>query len=170
MSPLWTNIFRKKPEEESLAYFLGTLPLFSDLSEKELVRLEALVHVRDYDAREIVFGEGDPGSGLYIVRSGRVKIFMRNGHSRAVELAVLSPGDFFGETTLAFPAARAASARTLEKTQLIGLFRADLLETVQKNPDMANKLLLGLTRAMSERLHAVGLELQRLQLLEAAEQ
>jgi len=169
VSPLWSNIFRKKPEDESLAYFLGTLPLFSELTERELGRLESLVHVRDYDARETVFGEGDPGSGLYVVRSGRVRIYVRHGHRREDELAILGAGDFFGETTLASPAVRVASARTLEKAQLVGFFRADLLEMTQKSPVMANKILLGLTRAMSERLHAVGLELQRLQKLEAAE-
>lgn len=163
MSPLWSNIFRQKPEEESLAYFLGTLPLFSDMTERELERLEALVHVREYDAGETVFSEGDPGSGLYIVRTGRVRISSRSNQGREIELAVLASGDFFGETTLASPAMRVASARTLEKAQLVGLFRADLLETVQKNPAMANKLLLGLTRVMSERLHAAGQELMRLQ-------
>ncbi|PNU21417.1 hypothetical protein C2E25_02355 [Geothermobacter hydrogeniphilus] len=163
VSPLWSNIFRQKPEEESLAYFLGTLPLFSDMTERELKRLETLVHVREYDAGETVFSEGDPGSGLYIVRTGRVRISSRSNQGREIELAVLASGDFFGETTLASPAMRVASARTLEKAQLVGLFRADLLETVQKNPAMANKLLLGLTRVMSERLHAAGQELMRLQ-------
>jgi len=163
MSPLWSKIFRKKPEEESLASFLATLPLFSELTERELERLEALVHVREYDANETVFGEGDPGSGLYIVRQGRVRISSHNGNAREMVLADLSVGDFFGETTLASPAMRVASARTLEKAQLVGLFRADLLETVQKYPGMANKILLGLTRVMSERLHAAGQELMRLQ-------
>lgn len=163
MSPLWKNIFKKNPEEESLPYFLGTVPIFAELTERDLAYVEPLVHVRDYSEREIVFGEGDPGSGLYVVRSGRVKIFNHDGNNREQELALLGPGDFFGETTLASPAMRTASARTIEKTQLIGFFRSDLLETVQKNPNLAIRLLLGLTRVMSERLHASDLELLKMQ-------
>jgi len=163
LNPLWSNIFRKKPEEESLAYFLGTLPLFADLSPRELAYFEKLVHPRRYDADETVFSEGDPGSGIYMVRSGRVLIHTRDAHRRKRQLALLGPGDLFGETTLAAPSMRTASATTLEKSELIGLFRADLLETMQKHPQLGNQLLLGLARVMGERLQAVGQELQRLQ-------
>ncbi|MCK4509213.1 MAG: hypothetical protein KAU27_11755, partial [Desulfuromonadales bacterium] len=66
MDPLWTNIFRKKLDEESLAYFLKNLPIFSELSPRALTILEELVHVRSYKAHETVFEEGDPGSGMYM--------------------------------------------------------------------------------------------------------
>lgn len=163
MSPLWKNIFNKSREEESLSHFLGTIPIFSELTERDCAYLATLAHVRNYADKEIVFAEGDPGSGLYIVRSGRVKIFFFDGHHRERELAVLGPADFFGETTLAAPAMRTAAARTIEKAQLVGFFRSDLLEVIQKSPQIANRLLLGLTRTMSERLHAADQELQRLQ-------
>lgn len=163
MNPLWSNIFRKKPEEESLAYFLGTLPLFADLSPRELAYFEKLVHPRRYADSESVFSEGDPGSGIYMVRSGRVLIFTRDRHGRERELALLGPGDLFGETTLAAPSVRTASARTLEQCELVGLFRADLLETVQKHPQLGNRLLVGLARVMGERLQAADRELRRLQ-------
>ena len=161
MNPLWSNIFRKS-DEDSLAYFLGTVPIFSELKGRDLARLESLVHIRHYAPREIVFEEGDPGSGMYLIRSGGVRIFTRTPRGREEELAQLGPGDFFGETTLTAPASRAASARTLEATELIGLFRADLLELAQKHPAMANKILLGLTRIVSERLQAAGQEIRRL--------
>lgn len=161
MHPLWSNIFRKKNEEESLAYFMGTIPIFADL-ERHLAFLEALVHVRRYAPQEIVFEEGDPGSGMYIVRSGRVRIFNRLADGREEELALLGPGDFFGETTLAAPAPRTASARAVDTTELLGLFRADLLETSQKHPTLANRILMGLTRVVSERLQVAGQEIQHL--------
>jgi CRP/FNR family transcriptional regulator, cyclic AMP receptor protein len=170
MNPLWSNIFRKKPEEESLAFFLGTIPLFAEMTPRELHYLETLVHIRPYDAGENVFSEGDPGSGLYMIRSGRVRIFCHDPRGKDEDLALAGPGDFFGEATLATPAVRTASARTLEKSELIGLFRADLLEMRQKSPQIANKVLVGLTRLLSERLHAAGTEIRRLQrqVLEAA--
>jgi CRP-like cAMP-binding protein len=163
MNPLWSNIFRKKQAEESLAYFLGSMPIFSEMNARELGYLESRVHSRTYDSNETVFGEGDPGSGIYMIRSGRVKIYSHDNKAQELVLSILGPGDFFGETTLAAPAMRTASARTIEKSELIGLFRADLLDTVQKHPDIANKILIGLARVMSERLQAAGEELRQLE-------
>jgi CRP/FNR family transcriptional regulator, cyclic AMP receptor protein len=163
VNPLWSNIFRKKHDEESLAFFLGSVPVFSEMNARELSYLESRVHSRTYDSNESVFSEGDPGSGIYMIRSGQVKIFSHDTKGREVLYSTLGPGDFFGETTLAAPAMRSASARTVEKSVLIGLFRADLLDTVQKHPVLANKILIGLTRVMSERLQAAGDEIRRLE-------
>lgn len=163
MDPLWNNIFRKKHDEDSLAYFLKHLPIFADLSPRALKILEDIVHVRNYQANETIFEQGDPGSGMYMIRSGTVKIFARDANDAEDELASLSPGDFFGETTLTAPAPRSASARTLEVTELVGLFRADILELAEKHPAISSSIFLGLTRVVSERLQAASLEIRRLQ-------
>ncbi len=163
MDPLWNNIFRKKLDEESLAYFLKHLPIFAELSPRALTILERVVHVRNYQAHETIFEEGDPGSGMYMIRNGKVKIFARDKNDAEDELACLAQGDFFGETTLTAPAPRSASARTLENTELIGLFRADILELAEKHPSVSSSIFLGLTRVVSERLQAASHEIRRLQ-------
>lgn len=162
MDPLWYNIFRKKLEEESLAYFLKHLPIFSELSPRALSSLEKLVHLRNYKAYETIFDEGDPGSGMYMIRSGSVQIFTCDQNGVEEELARLTPGDFFGETTLTAPAPRSASARTMEVTELVGLFRADILELAERKPTISSGILLGLTRVVSERLQAASQEIRRL--------
>ena len=163
MDPLWTNIFHKKLDEESLAHFLKHLSIFSELSPRSLATLENIVHMRSYKTNETVFEENDPGSGMYMIRSGMVKIFARDQNGVEEELARLGPGDFFGETTLTAPAPRTASARTLENTQLVGLFRADILELAERKPAISSSIFLGLTRVVSERLQAASLEIRRLQ-------
>lgn len=163
MDPLWTNIFRKKLDEESLAYFLKNLPIFSELSPRALSVLEDLVHVRSYKAHETIFEEGDPGSGMYMIRNGSVEIYAKDDNGVDDELARLTTGDFFGETTLTAPAPRSAFARTLEATELVGLFRADILELNERKPSISSSILLGLTRVVSERLQAASLEIRRLQ-------
>ncbi len=163
MDPLWNNIFRKKLDEDSLAHFLKHLPIFLELSSRALTMLENVVHIRNYNANETVFEENDPGSGMYMIRSGMVKIYARDQNGTEHELATLSPGDFFGETTLTAPAPRSASARTMENTELVGLFRADILELAEKHPAVSSSILLGLTRVVSERLQAASLEIRRLQ-------
>jgi len=169
MDPLWSNIFRKKLDEESLAYFLKSQPVFAELTARQLAQLEELVHVRSYRSGETVFEEGDPGSGMYMIRSGRVGIYGRGSQGPEDELASLGPGDFFGETTLTAPAPRSATARTRENTELVGLFRADLLEVAEKHPTLTSQLLFGLTRVVSERLQAASLEVRRMQIQLGAE-
>ena len=163
MDPLWTSIFRKKLDEESLTYFLKHLPIFAELSPRALSLLEQVVHQRNYKAQETIFEEGDPGSGMYMVRSGSVSIYRKDDSGRDYELARLMPGDFFGETTLTAPAPRSASAIAIESTELIGLFRADIIELTERRPGISCSILLGLTRVVSERLQAASLEIRRLQ-------
>ena len=153
MNPLWSNIFHKKLEEESIAYFLGSVPIFSDLGKRSRIHLESLVHLRTYRANEVIFEAGDPGSGMYIIRSGLVQIFNRTAKDGELEVTRLAQRDFFGETTLAAPSKRTASARALEPTVLIGLFRADLMELAKKNPAVTYKIMLSLSKVISERLH-----------------
>ena len=163
MNSLWESIFRSKTEEETLSGFLAKIPVFSELGKRDLNYLENLVHVRNYKAQETVFEQGDPGSGLYIIRSGGVTIFTRDGHDHEEELTTLGPGDFFGETTLASPAPRTVSARTTESSELLGLFRSDLLATSDKHPEIANRILFGLTKMISERMQTATLQLRNMQ-------
>jgi CRP/FNR family transcriptional regulator, cyclic AMP receptor protein len=163
VNPFWSNIFRGAGDEDSLAYFLGTVPIFRKLNRRDLAFLETMVHVRNYRSDEIVFEEGDIGSGMYAIRSGQVLIYNHDEHGREVEVAVLEPGDFFGEVALTASRPRLASARTTEQTMLVGLFRSDLLEAVRKHPSIASKILLGLTRVISDRLHQSNLRIQELQ-------
>ena len=162
MDPLWNNIFRKKHDEDSLAYFLNNLPMFAELNGRELNVLEKMVHVRNYGVSEVVFEEGDPGTGMYMIRSGGVSILAKNQQGTDDELALLGPGDFFGETTLTAPAPRSATARTTEQTELIGLFRADLLELIERQPTLTSRILIGLTRIVSERLQTASQEIRNL--------
>lgn len=153
MNPFWNNIFRGSGYEETLAYFLSTVPIFSKLKKRELSFLENIVHVRNYKADEIVFEEGDIGSGMYAIRSGQVRIYTRDEYGRENEQALLEPGDFFGEVALTASRPRIASARTVETTVLVGLFRSDMLESIRNHPAVSAKILLGLTRVISDRLH-----------------
>lgn len=162
MNPFWTNIFRGSGYEETLAYFLGTIPIFSKLKKRELGLLESIVHVRNYSADEIVFEEGDIGSGMYAIRSGQVTIYSRDEHGFEVEQALLGTGDFFGETALTATRPRIASARTTETTVLVGLFRSDMLEMITKHPAFSAKILLGLNRVISDRLHQSHLHINEL--------
>jgi CRP-like cAMP-binding protein len=163
VNPFWNNIFRGRGHEDSLAYFLGTVPIFSKLNKQDLSFLETIVHERRYQADEVVFADGDIGSGMYAIRSGQVRIYTKDVHGNEIDQALLEAGDFFGEVALTASRPRIASACTTEPTVLVGLFRADMLEAVRKHPSISAKILLGLTRVISDRLHQSNLQLLALQ-------
>ena len=81
MNPFWQNIFRSNSYQQTLAYFLSQVPAFKKLDKKELAFLENVVHIRKYQADETVFSQGDIGSGMYIIRTGRVRIYTEDEQS-----------------------------------------------------------------------------------------
>lgn len=161
-NPLWQNIFRNQSQKQTLAYFLSQVPMFGKLTQRELGYLEKLVHIRNFEADEMIFSAGDIGSGMYILRSGQVQIFTHDQDGVEQVAALLEPGDFFGEVALTASRPRCASARATVPTVLVGLFRSDLIEAVHRHPAPTAKILLGLNRVVADRLLQCNLQLEML--------
>lgn len=90
-----------------------------------------------YSRSEIIFEEGDPGSEMYIVHSGKVKIY-RDSEGSEIEIDTLGPGEFFGEMALVDFAPRSASARAIEDdTALVALDKNKFLFLVSHHPVFA---------------------------------
>ena len=157
---IWGNIFRFGKRKESLAETLQTIPLFHDLTPKELRILDSVVHVRTYEAGEPVFVETEPGAGMYVVRSGRVDIVLQYRTENRLILAQLEPGDFFGEMALLGDTSRSATAVVRERSELIGFFHPDLMEIINLHPGMGAKISLGLAKTLAERLRFTNAQLR----------
>jgi CRP/FNR family transcriptional regulator, cyclic AMP receptor protein len=149
---IWGSIFRIRRQERSLADILSTVPLFADLTQKELRVLEEAVHRRTYQTGETVFVETEPGAGMYVIQSGHVSIVMQHESETPLVLAELSPGDFFGEMALLGDMTRSATAVARDRAELIGFFHPDLLEIINLHPHIGAKIALGLSRTLAERL------------------
>src|SRR5262249_54228355 len=137
---IWANIFRLGPQNQAIGKILQNIPLFSELTPKELRILEQVVHTRTYLPAETVFTENEPGAGMYVIRSGRIDIVLQHQSETPVLLAELEPGDFFGEMALLGDSARSATAVAREQTELIGFFHPDLLEIINIHPVMGAKI------------------------------
>jgi len=152
-SAFWANIFKKNSEtQKSLSDVLKSIPIFSSLTGRELKKVEQIVHLRNYRAQEVVFRQNEPGVGMYVIRSGQVDIIYNLGKASARPLAHLEAGDFFGEMALWDEAPRSASAVAVEPSELIGLFRPDLLDLIERNPRLGIKIILPLLQLLGERL------------------
>jgi len=99
------------------------------------VRFKRLM--KTYKKSEVIFEEGSFGSEMYVLRSGRVKVYRASAEGE-IELCVLKPGEFFGEMALVDNAPRSASACALEDdTRLIALDKDKFLFLVSHQPTFA---------------------------------
>ena len=157
-SALWSNFFSRDERKDILTMLRG-VPIFEDLSRRDLKALERILHLRKYHAGEYIFREGDPGLGMYIVEQGTVSIV---SESRSRELSRLRKGEFFGEMALFNDRPRNASAVAFEDTRLFGFFQPDLFGLLETQPRIGVKVVLKLARILSERLYRAGQENARL--------
>ncbi|MCB0282876.1 MAG: cyclic nucleotide-binding domain-containing protein [Calditrichaeota bacterium] len=156
----WTNIFkRQKVVEESIFSVLKRIPIFQDLTYKELKAVERILHRRTYKTDELIFKEYEPGVGMYIIEQGKVNITLGKENKL---LVLLSNGDFFGEMALILEGQRTASAIASEPTKLLGFFQPDLFNLLETNPRLGNKILQRLAQMIAERLRLGTIENRQL--------
>jgi uncharacterized membrane protein len=129
---------------------LTDVPIFRLLDDTERRTLAALFEERTCDVGEIIFHRGEPGNALFLVKQGRVHVFITSDVGDKIILADAAPGDVFGEISLLDGGPRTASAAAADATTVLTLDRARLLELVQRHPHVA----LDLLTVMGQRLRA----------------
>ena len=157
---MWGNIFRKQEiGKPGILTVLSNIPMFNDLSKKELKAIERILHKRTYKKDEVLFNEGDPGVGMYIIEQGRINITVGSENKM---VASLSNGEFFGEMALLAEIPRTATAFAAVSTNILGFFQSDLFGLTETNPKMGNKILFKIAQMISERLRFSNIENQQL--------
>src|ERR1700694_1359606 len=79
---------------------LAVIPLFKQLAPAPLEKMSGLMVKVSFKAGDTVFLANEPGDALYVIDSGSVRIWVRDGDANAVTLSELEPGDFFGEMSV----------------------------------------------------------------------
>ncbi len=125
----------------SLAALLAANPLFAALDEAELSHLTRRTVVRRFAAGEMLFSEGDPCAGLFIVASGRVRIFKTSPNGREQVLAIEGPGSSVAELPIFDGGPYPASVAALEPSELAFVSRSDFRALCLEHPQVALKLL-----------------------------
>lgn len=120
---------------------LAQVPLFSELRPEELVRLGADMRRRRYAKGATICWRGDPGTTLYIVESGWVKVILSAPTGNEAILSVLGPGKFFGDLALLDGRPRSADVVAAEECQLWLLERDALVRAIEASPRLALALL-----------------------------
>ncbi|MBN1534718.1 MAG: GGDEF domain-containing protein [Spirochaetes bacterium] len=136
--------------------FLHNVEIFSLLSVEELEMIIGSFHFRRIDAGELLFSEGDQGSELFIVASGKVKTSIQLPDGSEREVAVFQRGDFFGEMSIFDDAPRSATCSTVEKASLVCLSKEGFYSMIDENPEIAIKIMYRMLNITTQRLRDTG--------------
>ncbi|MGD2269854.1 MAG: cyclic nucleotide-binding domain-containing protein [Desulfobacterales bacterium] len=156
---LWDNYFKRTTKENEIHTILKENVLFQDLNSRQLKFVANIVHLRNYRQNETVFGRNEVGVGMYIIVKGAIDITVEENQGEAassqkqVVITKLGQGDFFGELSLVEEGGRrSATATAMDETTLIGFFKPDLLEILERNPSAGVKITLRLAEVLGRRL------------------
>ena len=115
-------------------------PRFLGLEDEELESLSAHAKLQSFPRHKLVINEGDRTDSVYVIYSGKVKVFLYGRNGKEVDLAILGAGDFFGEMVLD-SGPRSASVMTLEPSQFYIIPYSVFKNFVIDHPDFAMRLI-----------------------------
>ncbi len=116
---------------------LKKVPLFEFLGPPELAAVASRMGLRTYEPGRVIFRKDETGNTLQIIAAGSVKIFMPSEGGEEAPLAMLKPGDYFGELALMDGDVRSASAMSLGRTAILTLEREEFLKFITTHPQGA---------------------------------
>lgn len=116
---------------------LKNVSLFSKLNEKHLTTVARLLHEREYKKGETIVKQGERGIGLFIIKSGKVKIEKTLQNGKKLNIAEHGPGEFFGELSVLDDKPRTASVIAIEDTVTLAMTHWEFNALLKENPQIA---------------------------------
>ena len=134
---------------------LQSSTLFSSFEREALVEIVVSTELRSYDEGDIIVTEGEPGSSLFLIVGGSVKVFTRSDDGGNLQLAELGPGDFFGEVSLLSGKPRTATITARTTVTAIEIDRASIDRIAENHPEVMKVLEDFYERRAKETVEAV---------------
>jgi CRP/FNR family transcriptional regulator, cyclic AMP receptor protein len=129
---------------------LKNIPLFNDLSDDDFDVISGLAVDRVVPRGTSVIQEGDVGDSLFVIVSGRVKVFIGDDEGREIILKILGEGDFFGEMALIDEQPRSASVSAIETTTFKIISRGAFQQCLLRSPAIATTVMTALARRLRD--------------------
>jgi len=146
----------KKSRAGSRTTTLKAVPFFSQLDDRELEAVRALATEKNYPKNAVVLTEGEMGDSLYMIQSGKVKVFIGDENGREIILKILAPGAFFGEMSMIDKQPRSASVRTIEASTFLVLTHNAFERSLEQVPRIANLVMRCLAERVREADRKIG--------------
>ena len=139
-------------------HYLRKVSFLSELSQKNLTLLSRIARKCAFKKGEQIFSVSTSGNKLYIVTSGRVKIFAASPSGKLKVLDYLEKGDFFGEMSLLDQETRSASACAVDDSNLIIIHKKDFQKLLKNQPELS----LSFLKVICNRLRRADKEIEAL--------
>jgi len=128
---------------------LARVPLFSALNHSEIKKLADVVILKKYGKGEAIVLEDDASANsMFVIVKGKIRISVTGFEGREAILAIMGPGDYFGEMSVIDGAPRSASVYAVAPAELMLLRREDLLQQLESNPKLALSMLIEFSRRL----------------------
>ncbi len=138
----------RDPEHLGRVDVLARTPIFAGLPRRLLGRLAAQLFEKTYLPGEVIFRQGDPGKGLFVVLAGEVEV-LREAGLGSERLAVLRAGSAFGEMALIDELPRSATTRAATSTRLLILYRTHFEALTEGDRAIAVVVMRNLLRTLA---------------------
>jgi CRP/FNR family transcriptional regulator len=142
----------------SKIWYLRRANIFSHLTKQEMEWMDNVSVMRSYHRHDLIFTPNDRGDKVFLLKKGRVKVFKLSDGGRELTLAILEPGEIFGEDALMDIERRSAFAEALDDAYICVIKREDFEEILKNKPDLA----LQFTKLVGERLKDVQARMEEL--------
>ena len=131
---------------------LRGIGLFGALSDEVLTHLASTLSVHTPGSGEVVFREGDDANAMYVVLHGEMEVLKKSKRATEARVALLGPGDWFGEMSIVDIQPRSATVRALAPSRLLRVSAADLDALYRYDLRSYSLIVLNLARELSRRL------------------
>lgn len=131
-----------------IAKLVANIPLFEDLPEEQHRDLATIALVKSFGRGQTIFSEGDPGTGFYVVISGRVKIYKLSADGKEQVLHIFGGGEPFGEVPVFEGRRFPAHAVALDESRCLFFPRPAFIDLISRNPSLSLNMLAVLSRRL----------------------
>ena len=128
---------------------LRNVQLFSSFSDADLTALEAHSSVKNIRKNTIFIDKGDETTSLYVIVSGRVKVYVSDESGKEIVLNTMSEGEYLGELALMTDIPRTVSVMTLEDSKFIVITKKEFHTCLGKHADLSFQLIQSLAHRVA---------------------
>jgi CRP-like cAMP-binding protein len=139
-------------------WYLKRCDLFERLTSEQIARVESRSKTRSFERNSLVYVPSDENDSLLLLGSGRVKIYHNTSDGKQALLAIIDPGELFGELGLVQPGRREESAEAMERSTVVLIPRTEVQRLMEEHPNVS----LGVTKLIGVRLQRVERRLKSL--------
>ncbi len=160
----------KEPPVANKVWYLGRSLVFRGVPREEIAKYAHLFYEHDYKAKEIVFSEGDLGDAIYLLKTGHVRLYRVTEDGKELTLAILGPGDVFGELALFEESHRQTFAEAIDGAHICAASVEDFTRLMGHKPQLTMMVAHEIARRrrdMETRIAGLAYGSVRLRLLHA---